>query len=232
MEDLYSGEGTNPEFLEADTLERGLSRRELLIGAGLVGIAMERASAAESEPLESFTAAEAATVGAILARLIPTDENGPGATEARVDRYIDRLMRSPHNTYRGPNNPHSNLTDAYTAGLKAVDAYAQATHGGSFASLSPDKQNAILAAMEANSATGFTPNSRSFFNLIRTHAIEGMFGDPYYGGNANFAGWDLLDFTGVKLVYTEEEQKLDATVQKAHKSTTEYAFFGNNRKGM
>jgi gluconate 2-dehydrogenase gamma chain len=230
MEDFESGDWTNPEFLEAAIGERGLSRRELLIAAGLVGIAGVSA-AAENEPFESFSATEAATVRAILARLIPTDENGPGAIDARVDRYIDRMLRS-HNAYRGSNDPNSNVTDAYTAGLKAVDAYAQATQGGTFASLSPDKQDAILTAMQANSATGFTPNSRTFFNLIRRHTVEGMFGDPYYGGNANFAGWDLLDYPGVKLVFTEEEQKLDVTVKKAHKSTTDYAFFGNNRKGM
>ncbi len=231
MEDFDNRDGTNPEALQADTAGRGLSRRKLLIGVGLVGIAGV-AAAAESEPLKSLTAAEAATVGAIVARLIPTDENGPGAREARVDRYIDRLLSGPHNTYRGPNNPNSNLTDAYAAGLKAVDAYAQATHGGPFANLSPDKQDVILTAMQANSATGFTPNSRMFFNLIRLHAVEGMFGDPYYGGNANFAGWDLLDFPGIKLVFTEEEQKLDVTVKKAHKGTTDYAFFGDNRRGM
>jgi len=228
MEDLDSRDSTN--LLEADT-GGNVSRRELLIGAGLVGIAGVLA-AAESEPLQSFTTTEAATLSAIIARLIPTDENGPGATEAHVDRYIDRLLRSPHNTYRGPNNADSNLTDAYEAGLKAVNAYAQATHGGPFANLSPDKQDATLTAMQANSATGFTPNSRTFFNLMRQHAVEGMFGDPYYGGNANFAGWDLLDFPGVKLVFTEDEQKLDVVVKKAHKSTTDYAFFGDNRKGM
>jgi gluconate 2-dehydrogenase gamma chain len=232
MQDFDIGNGTNPELLEADTGWPSLSRRELLIGAGLVGIALQGVSAAtENEPLQSFNASEAVTVRAILARLIPTDENGPGAIEARVDRYIDRLLRS-HNAYRGSNDPNVNMTDAYAAGLKAIDAYAQTTQGGPFASLSPDKQDAILTAMQANSATGFTPNSRTFFNLIRRHTVEGMFGDPYYGGNANFAGWDLLDYPGVKLVFTEEEQKLDVIVKKAHKSTTDYAFFGDNRKGM
>jgi gluconate 2-dehydrogenase gamma chain len=230
MDDLDNSDGTNTELLEADNAWRGLSRRELLIGAGLVGIAGVSA-AAESEPLQSFTPAEAVTVRAILARLIPTDENGPGAIEARVDRYIDRMLRS-HDAYRGSNDPNINLKDSYTAGLKAIDAHAQATHGRPFASLSADKQDTILTAMQANSAAGFTPNSRTFFNLIRRHAVEGMFGDPYYGGNANFAGWDLLDYPGVKLVFTEEEQKLDVTVKKAHKSSTDYAFFGDNRRGM
>src|SRR4051812_492626 len=41
------------------------------------------------EALETLTAAEADTLEAIVARLIPTDENGPGATEARAAHYID-----------------------------------------------------------------------------------------------------------------------------------------------
>ena len=239
--------GMNPDFLEADTGGRGISRRELLQRAGAAGIviaiptgivtevargASKAASTATDRTRGAFTAAEAATVSAIVARIIPTDENGPGATEAGVERYIDWVLSSPLNTRRTPNNPDSDLTDAYAAGLKAVDSYAQATHGGPFAKLSPDKQDAVLTAMEANSATGFTPDSRSFFNLIRGHAVQGMFCDPYYGGNANFVGWDLIGYPGIKLVVTDEEQKLDVTVKSSHKGTTDYAFFGRNRKGM
>ena len=40
MEARDNGGGTPPEFLEADTGGRGLSRRELLKGAGAVGIAI------------------------------------------------------------------------------------------------------------------------------------------------------------------------------------------------
>lgn len=230
-------------FFESDSDESTLSRRELFKKAGAAGIALvipagmaaqtELATTAKTEQLKSFTAVEAATVSAIVARLIPKDENGPGAIEAGVDRYIDRLLNNPdNNRYRGPNNPDSNLTDAYAAGLKAVDSYAHTMHGAPFATLNPDKQDAILTAMQANSAPGFKPDSRAFFNLIRQHALEGMFGDPYYGGNANFAGWDLLGYPGIKLVFTAEEQKLDVTIKSAHKSTSEYAFFGNNRTGM
>jgi len=232
------------DFVEADTGEQGLSRREMLKRASVVGIAIaiptriisETAEAApvaaDQSRLPSFTAAQAATVSAIVARLIPTDENGPGAIEAGVPRYIDWVLRSPLNTRRTPNNPESDLTDAYAAGLKAVDSYAQATHGSPFAKLGPDQQNAILTAMEANKAPGFTPDSRSFFNLIRGHAVQGMFCDPYYGGNANFVGWDLIGYPGIKLVVPEEEQKLDVTVKSSHKGTTDYSFFGHNRKGM
>ena len=50
------------------------------------------------EALETLTAAEADTLEAIVARLIPTDENGPGATEARAAHYIDRALTGPLRT--------------------------------------------------------------------------------------------------------------------------------------
>ena len=81
----------------------GLSRRALLRRAGVVGaaaavpagiLASDVASAPERERLETFTAAEADTVDAMLGRLIPADESGPGAIEARVLRYVDRRFRA------------------------------------------------------------------------------------------------------------------------------------------
>src|SRR5215470_16444426 len=47
------------------------------------------------EALETLTAAEADTLEAIVARLIPADESGPGATEARAAHYIDRALAGP-----------------------------------------------------------------------------------------------------------------------------------------
>ena len=47
------------------------------------------------EALETLTAAEADTLEAICARIIPSDENGPGAAEARAAHYIDRALTGP-----------------------------------------------------------------------------------------------------------------------------------------
>ena len=86
-----------------------ISRRDLLKRAAAVGGAavvpadmmrgavLEHAQAAVSpalrrEPLENLTAAEADILDAVVARLIPTDANGPGATEARAAHYIDRAL--------------------------------------------------------------------------------------------------------------------------------------------
>ena len=45
---------------------------------------------------------------------------------------------------------------------------------------------------------------------VRTHTIQGTFCDPYYGGNANFVGWDLIGYPGIRLAVTADEQRMKA----------------------
>jgi hypothetical protein len=115
--------------------------------------------------------------------------------------------------------------------LAALDAYSAATLGAPFAQLAPDQQDAILRDVEGDKATGFAPNSSTFFETVREHALEGMFGDPYHGGNANFVGWDLIQFPGIKLTVPSVEQRLGTKVKPAHKSTTDYAIFKISKGG-
>jgi len=149
--------------------------------------------------LETLNVIEADALEAIVARLIPTDENGPGATEARAAHYIDRALAGP---LRG-------LRAAYAAGLAAIDEYAQSKSGAAFAKLSPADQDAVLRDMETNAATGFSPNASAFFNLLRAHTIEGTFSDPYYGGNANFVGWTLIGYPGLRMGVSAEDQRME-----------------------
>ena len=186
----------------------GLSRRELLKRTAVLGAAATvplrvALVARQAAPLEGFvtlTASEADTLEAIVARLIPTDEDGPGATEARAASYIDRALGGALASSR----------ETYAEGLAATDAYARASKGAPFATLAPADQDRILGEMEEGVATGFEPSSRSFFNLVRTHTIQGTFCDPHYGGNADFVGWDLLGYPGLRLVVTEDDQRMDA----------------------
>ena len=186
----------------------GLSRRELLKRTAVLGAAATvplrvALVARQAAPLEGFvtlTASEADTLEAIVARLIPTDEDGPGATEARAAYYIDRALGGALASSR----------ETYAEGLAATDAYARASKGALFATLAPADQDRILGEMDEGVATGFEPSSRSFFNLVRSHTIQGTFCDPYYGGNADFVGWDLLGYPGLRLVVTEDDQRMDA----------------------
>ena len=68
----------------------------------------------------------------------------------------------------------------------------------------------MLIDVETGAATGFTGSSGAFFGMVRTHTLQGTFGDPYYGGNANFVGWDLIGYPGIRLNVTSEDQRLGA----------------------
>ena len=64
-----------------------------------------------------------------------------------------------------------------------------------------------------------------FFALVRTHTIQGTFCDPFYGGNDNFVGWDLLGYPGVRTIVTADEQRMGITLKPNHKSAYDYAMF-------
>ena len=163
--------------------------------------------AAIGDALVSLTPAEAETLRAIIARLIPADENGPGALEARADRFIDRAL----------GGALKNLRSAYSAGLAAANASAQASKGAPFAKLSAADQDAVLTAMQQESP--------QFFNLVRTHTIQGTFADPFYGGNENFIGWDLIGYPGARIAVSANLQRMDVKPEPSHKSAYDYGMF-------
>ena len=168
--------------------------------------------------LETLTAGEGATLKAIVARLIPTDGNGPGATEARAAEYIDRALGGTLASSR----------EAYRTGLAALDAYSQASRKASFAQLPGAERDAVLREVETDTAAGFA-GSAIFFNLLLTHTIQGTFGDPYYGGNANFVGWDLIGYPGVRLAVAAADQRLDARPTPTRQSAYDLTMFSKKK---
>jgi gluconate 2-dehydrogenase gamma chain len=213
-----------------------LTRRELLKRVTLVGTAVAipvrlvtigRTSAdaatvqgvnAAPEAFETLTTVEGETLQAIVARLIPTDGNGPGATEARAAQYVDRALGGALAASR----------EAYRVGLAALNAYTQASRKAAFAQLSAADQDAVLLELETGAAAGFA-GSGIFFNLLLAHTIQGTFGDPYYGGNANFVGWDLIGYPGVRLAVAPGDQRLDARPAPTHQSAYDLAMFSKKK---
>lgn len=208
-----------------------LSRNELLKRAGVFGAAAAvptmlapDAAQAESEleemrQIRALSPREAQTVAAVCNRLIPSDATGPGAREAKVARYIDRALAGDLRAFR----------PAYTAAVLALDSYARTKHGAAFAALHPDKQDAVLTDMDLNRATpsAFVPNGKAVFEMFRSHALQGMFGDPMHGGNANFIGWKLVRFPGPRLVISERDQRLNVKPKSSLKSTYSIPLFRN-----
>jgi hypothetical protein len=89
------------------------------------------------------------------------------------------------------------LRDVYRAGLAKVDEVAQATKGGPFATLAVADQDAVLAMLDDGA---FAPDPRregqTFVDVLIRHTLEGAFGPPEYGGNADTAGWRLVGLEG------------------------------------
>src|SRR5262249_42487986 len=152
---------------------------------------------------------------AVVARIIPTDANGIGAREAGAVRYTDRALGGALSAAR----------DTYREGLAALDRYALSARGKPFTDLTAEDQDSVLMDLESGKATGFAQGSAPFFALVRNHTIQGTFCDPFYGGNANFAGWDLIGYPGVRTVVAPDEQRLGADVPHTHKSAYDSGMF-------
>jgi gluconate 2-dehydrogenase gamma chain len=148
----------------------------------------------------SLDAEQADTLAAVLARLIPTDEVGPGAQEAGVIHFLDSEFNG---ALRG-------RVPAYQAALRDLDDYARSRHGTSFAALGPAVQDDVLRDVESG-ATGSTTLTR-WFPLVLDDCLDGFLSDPVHGGNHDFVGWKLVGYPGPSLVWTEEEQELDHQV--------------------
>ncbi len=154
-------------------------------------------------PLRFFTAAEAQVVQAACARIFPSDESGPGATEAGVVIYIDRQLASPYGKdarrytkgpwvesvpehgYQGKDTPQQ----TYRAGIPLL--------GADFTGVSAEQQDLRLEKIEET----------HFFQLLRLHTLEGMFCDPLHGGNIGMVGWKLIGFPGPRMNYRDQIDK-------------------------
>jgi gluconate 2-dehydrogenase gamma chain len=143
--------------------------------------------------------AHAALLKAVVERLIPSDERTPGAREAQAARYILNALATDYRRH----------LDEYIAGLEDIDAHARKSYGSPFTSLQPAQQDAILAGFDRGTPAHDAPMPRSFFDLLLRHTREGVFGDPRWGGNADFVGWSLLGYSGPKYSWTAEEQQIE-----------------------
>jgi gluconate 2-dehydrogenase gamma chain len=198
------------------TTEARFSRRALLKQAVLAGAAvfvlpdlsrvlLFRRELLAQDQSAVLTSGELAALDAACARLVPTDDLGPGAKEAQAAIYIDRALKGALASSR----------DEYARGLADLDARAKARSQKPFAGLDAAGQDAVLRDVER------TP----FFAMLRAHTLQGMFCDPIYGGNTNFVGWDLIGYPGVRLSVAASEQNMSTPAKPNHKSAYDYVMF-------
>jgi gluconate 2-dehydrogenase gamma chain len=131
-----------------------------------------------------FTEREAALVIAIAEQFIPADKD-PGATDARVINYIDKQLVGPYTRFQ----------DTYRKGLLALDASCKNKYSKAFVDLDWLDQAKFLEIMEKNElpASDWEEiNQRSFFRMLLSHTMQGFYGSPRHGGNANYVSYKMM----------------------------------------
>ena len=149
-----------------------------------------RRNARASESV-TLTAAEARTLEAIAERIFPATDS-PGAVEAGAVEYIDRALAGDY----------AEFLPGYRKGLRAIDRHARGKFSAKFTTLSDADKDAVLLECEAGQVPRFK-KSAEFFETVRCHVLEGVFGEPQYGGNRGLAGWRLVGFPGQQFGYPD-----------------------------
>jgi len=183
------------------------------------------AVAPDSVPIEHawrfFNGDEARAVEAAVARIIPTDDTGPGAREAGVAVFIDLQLAGAWGDgaqlYRHPpfmvGTPQQGYQLAFTPaemfrlGFAKLDESARKAHGVAFADLAVQQQDELLALAEQGKLDFGELPSAVFFGALLDAVMEGFFSDPIYGGNREKIGWKLVGFPGVHASYANDIER-------------------------
>jgi hypothetical protein len=170
------------------------------------------ASEAAGAGAAPLTEAERATLTALLERMFPADELGPGAAEIGAPDYISRALAGAY----------AELAPVYRRALAGLDQAARQTWGAPFAELAGEQQDSLIGRLERRQIAEIEQSEAvGFFELVWQHLREGLFADPVHGGNRDLAGWKLIGFPGAQTGYSAEEQQLDVIVSRPIQSVAD-----------
>lgn len=193
------------------------TRRTLLklAGAGTAAALLMQLGAATDGPgpqgrLLTLRPREAATVEAIGARIWPGGPSEPGAREAGTVQYIDRALAGPL----------SDSLKIYRRALAQLDAVSRKQHASAFVQLGESEQDALLIALSQGRLRE-VEDGPQFFQLVRTHTLEGLFADPIHGGNRALAGWRAVGYPGPFYAIGPDEQQRFTEHELSYRSLVE-----------
>jgi gluconate 2-dehydrogenase gamma chain len=224
--------------MERGMRQHSLNRRALLFcgTALLTGLPAERSRAdmawtpgpgsppivVRPGPWQFFTPEEAATIEALVERLIPADEFSISGKEAGCAVFIDRQLAgfygsserlytkppfmagTPMQGYQGAATPAAQ----YRQGLAALHAWCAAAYLGRRPfHLTAEQRDTMLKGLESGQLKLDGADGRGFFELLLANTMEGFFADPLYGGNQGFAGWKMLGFPGARYDFRDHVGK-------------------------
>ncbi|WP_027090959.1 gluconate 2-dehydrogenase subunit 3 family protein [Cohnella thermotolerans] len=174
-----------------------------------------------NQALMFFTQDQFQTAEAAAERIFPADDLGPGAKELGVAFFIDHQMASAYGTNaRDYMSPPFHPGEAYQGyqltfkrqelialGLDALNEYSEDKYKKKFTKLAAEEQDAVLTAFEANEVELKGVPAATFFNMLRSLTLEGVYSDPLYGGNKNMGGWKMRNYPGNQMSYYDVIEK-------------------------
>ena len=161
-------------------------------------------------------------IEAVVDHMVPADELTPSGTDIGIATYIDRALAgswgkgdrlymqgpwakgTPNQGYQLPLTPAA----LYRAGIEGCNAYCRKTFGKAFDKCTTAQKETFLKDLSGGKITfeGGLPG-RAFFAVLYQNVMEGMFGDPIYGGNKDKVVWKMLGFPGVLANNAENVKK-------------------------
>jgi gluconate 2-dehydrogenase gamma chain len=154
-------------------------------------VSKQQKSPKDNQPLKVLTRNETRLLEAVADRIFPAT-NTPGAVEAGAVNYIHQALVGDY----------ASLVSLYRKGLRAVERHGRRRFGARFSALKDVEKDAILLDFEAGDVSDFK-RAAAFFEIVRCHVLEGVFGEPDYGGNKNLIGWRLVEFPGQQFGYPD-----------------------------
>lgn len=128
----------------------------------------------ETEHFARLSPAEARTMRAFAAQILPSEPGLPGAEEAGAVYFVDRAFGEPF---------FADTVPVVRAGLAQLDARARGAGApNGFASLSDADQCAVMHQVE----------HEPFFSAARTLVLIGTFAEPSHGGNRRGVGMRIV----------------------------------------
>ncbi|MCL4422667.1 MAG: gluconate 2-dehydrogenase subunit 3 family protein [Actinobacteria bacterium] len=168
-----------------------------------------------------LTEQEYRTLSYALERLIPADEQTPGAIQAGVADYVDMLLGAfcfdpPRIWAKGPTSGRYGGQPAFGEfhELSALDELAwririegskgipEREFNGAVTGLQESYRQGLAALgddfceIDAQAQDERLRAHPEFTALLYEHACEGMYGAPEYGGNKDLIGWRSIGFAG------------------------------------
>jgi hypothetical protein len=153
-----------------------LGRRGLLGWVALAALAWK--VRAQARPTDTVAVLDAAA-----ARILPS-EDGPGAREAKVGRFIDRQLQGSLSAVR----------PAFEQLARLLDLWSQKSFGKPFTMLAPADQDAVLGQLAHGQIPVRGLPQQAMFRGLHTLTLEGFLSDPVHGGNDGEVGWRAIGF--------------------------------------